>query len=194
MDRSVWMERQTDHHLFFLVWQMNNKPVLMRDPRFEEISKRIQETYPNACLLYIDEIINPELLEKFENQKKTIPNARVVQLFHGSTQKNIANICEQGFDPTKNVVAAYGRGTYFARDAQYSWHYMRTHNKNDISYMFLADVIVGRTHVYGSQQTIDTKLHDNSVDRIRDPTIFVTPHHYGAYPRYVIAFHKDAEY
>ena len=59
--------------------------------------------------------------------------------------------------------------------------------------MFLVDVLVG-TCVKGiSGKKLDTKLHDNFVDNLLSPTIYVTPYPYGAYPRYVVCFHKNAK-
>ena len=85
----------------------------------------------------------------------------------------------------------YGLGTYFARDARYSFSYMKP-GKDDISYMFVADVIVG-TMWEGKPNARIPSTFDTAVDSPSKPSIFVTPYRYGAYPKYVIAFHKSAK-
>ena len=161
-------------------------PVSMSDKRFSEISDRVRESYPNACILYIDEVMNLPLLQSFE-QLKNSRTFEVKQLFHGTYNNLINIISSEGFDPTKTRTAAYGYGTYFAKNASYSFNYMKS--KVDVTYMFLADVLVGRL------TTLQTKLGDwdNNVDNLKNPTIYTTPYPNGAYPRYVIAFHKNAK-
>ena len=41
-------------------------------------------------------------------------------LFHGSSYDTLNIIIQNGFDRSYSTVAAYGKGTYFARDADYS--------------------------------------------------------------------------
>ena len=43
-----------------------------------------------------------------------------MQLFHGTSAENLANIANQGFLRDYNQASALGKGTYFARDAAYS--------------------------------------------------------------------------
>ena len=39
---------------------------------------------------------------------------------------------------------------------------------------------------------MDTTIVDNFVDNIENPTIIVTSYIDGAFPRYIVAFHKEA--
>jgi poly [ADP-ribose] polymerase 10/14/15 len=114
-----------------------------------------------------------------------------MQLFHGTNEHLINVIANEGFDPTKNTRAAYGYGTYFAKNASYSSNYMQTSTKNSgITYMFLADVLVGKLDKYKLAYNTG---YDNNVDNLTNPTIITTPYANGAYPRYIIAFHKNAK-
>ena len=167
------------------------KAVGMSDTRFSEISDRIRESCPNACVLYIDEVINESLLDSFNQLQQSRP-FEIKQLFHGTSNDCIHSIASTGFDPTKNKTSAYGYGTYFAKNAGYSFNYMRSEQKNDITYMFLADVLVGRLTTLKRKSLNDQYDWDNNVDNITNPTIYTTPYHYGAYPKYTIAFHKNA--
>jgi hypothetical protein len=149
----------------------------MDDKRYADISARVMESYPNACICFIDEVHNPSALAAYESCKQTCPDAKEVQAFHGTHASLVDRIAKYGFDPSKNVVAAYGYGTYFAYNAQYSYFYMKSADKDGLSYMFLADVLVG----VGAANTIAQN------------TIYVAPLSEQTYPRYIIGFHKSAK-
>lgn len=167
----------------------------MSDVRFQEIEMRIRSSFPDCCLLYIDEIENPELEDLYQQRKISIQqirgSVREEQLFHGTSVDGIRSIGANGFQVKKNKRSAFGKGTYFAKNASYSFSYMKEDNSG-VSYMFLCDVLVGNIHTYGSNETINTEIHDNSVNSLQAPSIFVTGYDDGAFPRYVIAFHKYA--
>lgn len=170
------------------------KPVNMSDKRYDQIYELVQKSYPNACLLYIEEVINEPLLNAYNARHeslKLVTNVTEKQLFHGTFDYLINTIAEVGFDPTKNKTAAYGYGTYFAVNAGYSCHYMRSQSKDNVTYMFLADVLIGRLTTNKRKSLIYD--WDNNVDDKDNPKIYTTPYPDGAYPRYVIAFHKNAK-
>ena len=171
---------------------MSRTPIYMTDKRFDEISAKVRLSYPNACILFIDEVNNFELNEAYNNRKQQIVEKRnevtEMQLFHGTHADLIDKIAQEGFDPKKSVVAAFGPGTYFATTAKYSFHYMKSTDRSGISYMFLADVLIGKK-VFYHHGIAD---FDNYVDNLNTPSIIVSPYHDGAFPRYVIAFHKNA--
>ena len=155
---------------------MSLQQVLMSDHRYDQIEKRVLESYPNACILYIDEVINPILYEKFLLRKELI-NATEVQMFHGTREENISLIAKDGFNPKLSVRTAYGAGVYFANNAIYSREYMTSTKPGEPAFMFLASVLLG---------TI-------GVDNNKGPNMLTTLHPDGAYPRYIIAFHKNAK-
>lgn len=174
---------------------MEMQNVLMSDTRFDEISARIRETYPKACILWIDEIKNrnleqehQELLEQISNKRTNI-SVKTLELFHGTGEENIKSIALDGFKTSYSKIAAYGKGTYFSKLANYSINYAKD-GKDKICYMFLCSVIVGECGRYSSNQEIDIKIHDNSVDFIASPTMYITPYDYGGIPKYIIAFYK----
>lgn len=169
--------------------------ISMSDKRFDEIYDMILKSYPNACVLYIKEVMNPPLLEAYTSRMEQIKsirgNVEEKQLFHGTYDSLITTIANDGFDPTKNKTSAFGYGTYFAKNAGYSMNYMRSIT-SQITYMFLADVLIGKI---GTRQFITPGEQfdwDNNVDNLITPTIYTTPYADGAYPRYIIAFHKNA--
>lgn len=168
--------------------------VEMSEKLYEEISAKVRASYPNSCIVWIEENVNPALLAAFEKQRETVAaacgDAKVIQGFHGTREENITVISEGGFDPAYNKVSAYGKGTYFARNAAYSFSYMHP-GKEHISYMFLCDVILGKSHQGMTNQEIPAG-YDSFVDSLVNPSIYVTPYRYGAFPKYIIAFHKNA--
>jgi hypothetical protein len=177
--------------------RMYYKPVMMSDKRFDEIYDKILISYPNSCVLYINEVINETLensfMKRFGSISSITPNAKILQLFHGTKNNFIDVIAENGFDPTLNRNAAFGYGVYFAKEANYSKDYMKS--DEDITYMFLADVIVGRLTRGAQRITGENPVYnwDNNVDIHASPKIYTTPYPDGAYPRYIIAFHKNAK-
>jgi hypothetical protein len=163
---------------------------------YDEITKIVQKSYPNACVVWIEDVQNDELEQEYEKKKQEIITQRVTcdekMLFHGTNEASIQNILQNGFDPTYNRRSAYGVGSYFATNAVYSKEYAPP-SRDEISFMFIASVLVGIPAVYHTNQPIHTSRHDNSVDNIQKPNIYVTPYRYGAVPRRIIAFYRNAK-
>ena len=169
--------------------------VEMSDPVYNVISSRIRASFPNSCICWIEETINPTLKEAYDKRAIAISKdgpINELQLFHGTKEEAVNSIVSNGFDPAYNKTSAYGKGTYFAKNASYSFSYMQP-NQNGISFMFLCDVLLGRSCVGSSNLEIDTTKYDSAVDTLVKPSIVVTPYADGAYPRYIIAFHKNAK-
>lgn len=174
------------------------KAVPMSDKRFDEVSKLVRESYPKSCILWIDEVVNPPLETAYAARKEALCKLRgshiikEMQLFHGTSEESAMNIARNGYDVAKNVVSAYGKGSYFARKASTSFSYMKD-NQEKVSFMLLNKVLMGIAATYYGG-TINTALHDNSVDTLGlYPNIVVSPYNDGAVPLYVIAFYKYAK-
>jgi poly [ADP-ribose] polymerase 7/11/12/13 len=168
------------------------------DKRYDYLCNLIKESYPNSCILWIDEVKNDELLAKYEQCKEDIMLKRNVdnidekQVFHGTKESNINTILYNGFDVTKNRVSAYGKGTYFAKRADYSKNYTDV-SQDELSFMFICKILVGNCIIGTSGMKIDTEKYDCAVDNIKSPNIYVIPYDNGAYPNYIICFHKNAK-
>lgn len=173
-------------------------PLSLSSKIYDDLSLLIKKSYPYSCILYIDEVINPELESRYNNRRITLENLRgpekitQLQLFHGTKHKNINSIAQNGFCKELNKTSAYGIGTYFAKNAVYSRSYTDTDNR-EVSYMFICDVLIGNLTVLNSKREIDIHKYDNSVDSLTNPTIYVSPYDDGCIPRYLIAFHKNAK-
>jgi Poly(ADP-ribose) polymerase catalytic domain len=144
----------------------------------------------------MDEVVNDDLKDRYESKKAHLMrlrdgNIKEKQLFHGTKYEYIDNIAKHGFDIQFNKTAAFGKGTYFATNASYSREFTNQ-DRGDVSYMFLCDVLIGNCWQFHNSQEIDTNKYDNGVDRLDNPTIYVCPYNDGCYPKYLIAFHKNA--
>ena len=133
----------------------------------------------------------------YQNQKAEIQAKRgkpctELQLYHGTKEEAAVAIIQDGFDPERNFRAAYGKGTYFAKNASYSRDYAPPAS-DQVSFMLICSVLLGEVGLYGSMKPIDTKVHDNAVDNLKSPSIYVTPYPYGAIPRFIVAFHRNAK-
>ncbi len=170
--------------------------VSLSDNDYINIEKSILESYPKACILYVDRIVNERLekrfLDLYESLKKKRPSTLCIKkLFHGTKSSNINSICNDGFKVSSNVRSAYGIGTYFSTKASYSRDYSDMDN-DDVSYLFVSDVIIGNINVIGGSKQIPDGI-DNSVDNIYYPTIYVCPYDNGCIPRFLVAFYKNAK-
>jgi hypothetical protein len=173
------------------------KEVSLSSPVYDQITTRVRESYKNACILYVDEVINDDLYSKYIIKKEELEtlrgndNIKELQLFHGTKHDLINVIAAQGFQKKYNRTSAYGIGTYFSPNASMSCYYTNN-DDTEVSYMFLCDVLIGICTQVSNQTEINTILYDNSVNALVNPTIYVSPYDQGIYPRYLIAFHKNS--
>ncbi|XP_063786207.1 protein mono-ADP-ribosyltransferase TIPARP-like [Pseudophryne corroboree] len=117
-------------------------------------------------------------------------------LFHGTKAVNVEAICKQNFDNRVFRVTAYGKGSYFARDACYSHHYSHA-NADGYRFMFLAKVLLGRPTVgqpsYVRPPPISAKdpaslLYDSCVNQFQNPDVFVVFDNDQFYPYFLIQY------
>jgi hypothetical protein len=170
-------------------------PVSISSKKFDEITKYVLQSYPKACVLFIDEIDNPTLKMKFLQRKQLIEATRgsvqECNVFHGSLYQNMDSIANLGYDPKMSRRCAFGKGTYFANSCSMSVFYTDTDDCG-ISYMMMNTLVFG-TKCFGLLNTpIDTTKYDVAVNWVENPSIFVCPYDDAALPRYLIAFHKNA--
>jgi hypothetical protein len=169
----------------------------MSDKRYDRIEAGIRESYPNSCILFIEEIIHPELEMRWSALRDKISQTRgrecqVLELYHGTREEFANAIIRDGFNPDANKVSAYGRGTYFAKHAVYSRDFAPP-APDEVSFMLVCDVLVGECGTYGNGAVIDCAKHDNSVNSLKNPTIYVSPYADGAIPRFLVGFHRNAQ-
>ncbi|CAJ1057150.1 protein mono-ADP-ribosyltransferase PARP12-like [Xyrichtys novacula] len=174
---------------------------LSESTEYNMIKKLFKNTMPSSKIHKIQRIQNPSLWGVFhwqkEQMKKRNGGKTVNQqyLFHGTDESLIEAICDQNFDWRMCGVhgTAYGKGSYFAKNASYSDRYTRA-NSHQTRTMFVALVLVGE-HTRGSSSYVrppakrDGKtLYDSCVDRENDPSIYVVFEKQQIYPEYLITY------
>ena len=118
-------------------------------------------------------------------------------LFHGTTEQASEDICHNNFDPRLAGVngASHGYGSYFAIKASTAYDYSAKVGHEDVRYMFLAKVLVGKTvrgkHFYRRPPPINLRLrqhhlYDSCVDSVNNPNIYVVFDSCQCYPYYLI--------
>eukprot|EP00064_Thunnus_orientalis_P017995 superscaffoldBa00003994_g18083 len=176
-------------------------PLSTSAKEYKMIEMLFRRTMPQTKINSIQRIQNPSLWKVFQwqrEQMKERSGGKPVDekyLFHGTDESLIQAICEQNFDWRMCGVhgTAYGKGSYFARDASYSDRYARA--KRSLNYiMFVALVLVGE-YTKGSSSYVrppskgnSRTLYDSCVDRKRDPSIFVVFEKQQIYPEYIIDY------
>lgn len=146
---------------------------------YNSIEEKVRETMDNdICILFIEKIENQVLHSKFIECKNNIKDVKQMQLFHGRKAESIDSIATCGYDISKNVTSAYGKGTYFSTKASYSFDFMKSSDLKGTSYMFYSDVLVGEKD----------KDHYEGLD------MYITRYNYGAFPGYIIGIYKEATY
>ncbi len=164
---------------------------------FDELMDIISKSAPNECVISIEKVENEILSKRFEERKKELEEKykgkqeiKTVTVFHGSRDFNsVKNILLDGFDASFSRVAAFGIGTYFAKNYAYSKSYS---GKNvDYKVMMICDILVGKKVLGNGKNNniLDEKQGDVFVDNISNPSIYSVPNNSQSIPRYVVQFY-----
>lgn len=183
----------------------NIEHVGLSDKKYDQIIEMISTSYPNSCIVEILKIYTePSKETLFMNHFNNYQNAKIVELFHGTGKDSIESITQEGFVVSKNKVSAFGKGTYFSNIARIAVEYgnkaMLRQGKTltlkpsskELTYVILADVVLGTDAVLGGHQVQDHKP-SHYVNNLQNPSYICVPHDNGAIPRYVICFHKETK-
>uniref|UniRef100_A0A667WTG9 Si:ch73-252i11.1 n=1 Tax=Myripristis murdjan TaxID=586833 RepID=A0A667WTG9_9TELE len=174
--------------------------------RSSEEFKRIEGLFCNTMagfdIVQIERIQNKKLWEFYDCQKNYMKknnagrNVQEKKLFHGTDSKHVHAICHDNFDwrICGTHGTAFGRGSYFARDAKYSHSYT---GQSDVKSMFVSLVLVGQ-YTRGSSDYVrppskdggDVHFYDSCVDDVRDPSIFVVFEKHQIYPEYLLQYQE----
>lgn len=150
------------------------QPIFMNDKIYDELVNILRQSYKDACVLYIDRVVNPFLLDRFIKYRDSLEKPNEHRLYHGTSLEAVKSICESGYKEIYSKVKAYGHGTYFSSAGSYSKNYAKETGKGE-SFMIVNRVSLGP---------------DSGGD---GHTIFVCPKDEAAFPEYVICFHKSAK-
>ncbi|XP_048202345.1 protein mono-ADP-ribosyltransferase PARP15 [Perognathus longimembris pacificus] len=176
------------------------------DPEYNTVANKFNETCSDSVIEKIERIQNRDLWNIYQ-AKKTAMDAKnghkqnEKQLFHGTEADSVPHVNTNGFNRSyagKNAVF-YGKGTYFAVNANYSARdtYSRP-DANGKKHMYYVRVLTG-DYTCGNPSYIvppaknpqsPTDLYDSVVDDVGNPSVFVVFYDYQAYPEYLITFRQ----
>jgi len=117
-------------------------------------------------------------------------------LYHGTSLETIPKILHQGFLRQFTSRAVYGKGVYFARDAEYSCSEVYAQPDADgFQHLLLCQVVCGEWTV-GSSEMVQPPMkteneylpYETTVNNTGNPSIFVTYQDDQALPTYLISF------
>ncbi|XP_030210904.1 protein mono-ADP-ribosyltransferase PARP12 [Gadus morhua] len=184
-----------------------HEKVLLQDSseEYKEVETLFRQTMTDFDIVKIERIQNKSLWDHFrlqQEQMKTRNGGCSVaekKLFHSTDSKYIDDICCSNYDwrICGTHGTAYGKGSYFARDASYS--HKCTGNTSTVHSTFVSRVLVGH-HTLGmadylrppSKDGGDTLFYDSCVDNIRWPSIFVIFDPPQIYPEFLLTYKKKA--
>ncbi|XP_037381338.1 protein mono-ADP-ribosyltransferase PARP14-like [Talpa occidentalis] len=177
------------------------------DEDYKSVAGKFNQTCANFKIEKIQRIQNADLWNSYQAKKKTM-DAKNSQgnneklLFHGTDAYSVPHVNRNGFNRSyagKNAVA-YGKGTYFAVNANYSAQ--DTYSKPDANgkkHMYYVRVLTGLS-APGNQTLIvppakdpvknPFDLYDTVTDNVSNPSLFVVFYDYQAYPEYLITFRR----
>ncbi|XP_068162924.1 protein mono-ADP-ribosyltransferase PARP12 isoform X2 [Antennarius striatus] len=167
---------------------------------FQKIESLFSATMTGFDVVKIERIQNKALWEVFQWQKGQMQNSRggrrvrEEKLFHGTDNKYVDTICQTNFDwrLCGTHGTAFGKGSYFAKDAKYSHSYT---SDSDVKSMFVAHLLVG-DYTKGSpdyrrppsKNGDDINFFDSCVDNVSNPSIYVVFEKHQIYPEYLLQY------
>ncbi|XP_040886394.1 protein mono-ADP-ribosyltransferase PARP12 [Toxotes jaculatrix] len=167
---------------------------------YKEIEALFRQTMRGFDIIRMERIQNKALWEVFQWQKNLMKNknsgrnATEKRLFHGTDSNHVDAICLTNFDwrICGTHGTAFGKGSYFARDANYSHSYT---GDSDVKSMFVSQVLVGdftrgSSHYCRppSKDGGDVNFYDSCVDDVINPSIFVVFEKHQIYPEYLLQY------
>ena len=212
-------------------WEQQTNDIELKDlssqcSEWLKIKQEVRATLPYACIIKIQRIQNKWLWEKYAFCKQRMMRKNGDQavnekrLFHGTRHTSPENIyrSEHGFDFRFGNAGMWGKGAYFASDANYSDSYASTiFNGNQASYasnslygnqasyassifqekqMFLAFVLTGHSvHLQSNHQLDKPPLKPGKAERYDsvngtagNTQIYIVYDHDKSYPAYLITY------
>eukprot|EP00485_Elphidium_margaritaceum_P015625 CAMPEP_0202731254 /NCGR_PEP_ID=MMETSP1385-20130828/187054_1 /ASSEMBLY_ACC=CAM_ASM_000861 /TAXON_ID=933848 /ORGANISM="Elphidium margaritaceum" /LENGTH=1201 /DNA_ID=CAMNT_0049397547 /DNA_START=241 /DNA_END=3846 /DNA_ORIENTATION=- len=171
----------------------------------KDVIQRFNQTGMSARrqfrVIKVESVENQMLFDQYSNIRSIIQkrvgkdNLNERDLFHGTKDENVMSTVQQeGFRKEFNQTAAYGKGTYFARDASYSVSFSAC-NDSGVYKMFQCKVICGQSHIGNRNfelkswpKKADGFIYDSLVNNVANPSIYVIHDDARVYPMFVIHF------
>uniref|UniRef100_UPI00398F072A poly(ADP-ribose) polymerase family member 14-related sequence 1 isoform X2 n=1 Tax=Pristiophorus japonicus TaxID=55135 RepID=UPI00398F072A len=185
--------------------QCKSVQLQQQSSEYQEVEKSVKASLPQLRIVKIERLQNPSLWKNYMiksqllNDKNPGGTQNEKLLFHGTAPDTLDSISNHGFNRSyagRNATA-YGNGTYFAVNANYSAHgtYARP-DVNGLKYIYRARVLTG-VYCRGQAGMVappsknpanPTDLYDSVVDNVTTPSMFIIFNDIQAYPEYLINF------
>ncbi|XP_061085365.1 protein mono-ADP-ribosyltransferase PARP12-like [Conger conger] len=178
-------------------------PLQESSEEYQKILALFQKTMGGHSIHKVERVQNRALWEVFQWQQDLMRkndagrNVDERLLFHGTDSVHVDAICQQNFDwrLCGTHGTAYGKGSYFARDARYSHSYT---GASGVRTMFVCRVLVG-CYTRGDSSYLrppskdggKSVFYDSCVDNLHDPSIFVVFEKHQVYPEYILKYGED---
>ena len=171
-----------------------NAILLPLNKEYDEIVGRFRKAYgkEDIGITAIYKLSNAELEEAFLNRQRSITELRskapeVIEVYHGTSMTSAAGIVNTGFDPSRSLCAAYGKGTYASPSPQTAQAYCKdVRSQECYSMIFLCRFLKGTHGTTPSQGDIDT----TRMDYCGTDSILVTPYADGIIPDYLLFYYS----
>jgi hypothetical protein len=169
------------------------KNISLSDPRFDQIAALIRVSYPYSCVLWMEEIDNPQLTAQFNEfaSHRLDGSDEIKTMFHGTKSIYVDSITTIGFRQANNRTSAFGIGTYFSPNCSISMGYTDPVPRDGLSYVFLCDVLIGRMTIGKNCAAIDKARFDCTVNTLSNPSIYCIPDDQAILPKLLVVFHKN---
>eukprot|EP01084_Bolivina_argentea_P280201 479177_1 len=197
---SWWFDKDTKLHDAKLVeWPLDNEICVEIIDKFDASSNQFCVPY-NIETIY--SVQNKYLWKHYQFQRELHSEAlgknklNERYLFHGTEYSATQKITVQGFLRDHGKIMAYGKGTYFAKNASMSIDYSPS-DDDDYQWMFLCAVILGesicgrRSYNVPPTKPNSSVHYESMVDDETFPKIFVISKDYQAYPLFLIKFKQE---
>lgn len=164
------------------------------DTEFDMVARMIQVSYTTHAVVKVSKIINPMQYFRYTHWCDTLRlkfptmdlNERYA--FHGTHEKAIDSIVREGFKYRFNSRHMYGRGSYFALNANYCMDPLfAAPNANGERFVIVTRICVGNT-VQGTQDLLPstTDSYQTAVDNVHSPSMYVTFHDDQTFPEFLV--------
>ena len=169
----------------------------------KDVVNNFKKTCPYTTVVKVESVQSQMLYDKYLSARHFMiklvgeNNLNERDLYHGTKQIDVMKkVYTEGFMKVFNRAAAYGEGTYFARDASYSADGYCGYDGNTGTYqMFQCKVITGQSHQGSGNYKLTTwpkkandLKYDSLVDDVSNPSIFVIHENGRTYPMFIIHF------
>ena len=169
----------------------------------KDIISSFNQTLSHKEIIDIQSVQNQMLYDSYWGAKQKLikligaENLNERTLFHGTKHEDVmGKIQKEGFRKEFTTVAKYGEGTYFARDASYSFNYSAQDNNGNFK-MFVSKVLCGEMEAGQGRYKLRSwpkknkgngLIYDSLVNDPNNPSIFVIHDDVRAYPMFVITY------